>query len=208
MYDRASKDLKQLSVCGISEETLNDLRMRTEACRFIYLQWKFLSKEKRVNSTKWAKLSPQAFELKDDLIHTFLYAFRNYPELISTLRDIKKGNTQANLIQNLNNLSMLGLAHLDKLEAVNIDKETLTKASELSKSMAKILAAYHSEKANSDLIKEQHMKAFTYTKELVDEIRLAGKYIFWKDEKRLKQYASAYVRNKNRKYTKDKSTEL
>ena len=208
MHQRAFKDLEKLQVCGISKDTLDDLSIRIDACQFIYLQWKFIRKEKKVNSKKWAELSPQAFELKDDLLHTFYYAFRNYPELISTLKDIRKGNSQAALVQNLNNLACLGLANLDKLGAVNLAKETLTKAAELSRNMAKLLAAYNSEKMNSNLIKEHHLKAFTYTKELVDEIRLAGKYVFWKDKKHMEEYASAYVRNKNKKYVKEKPSTI
>ncbi|MEQ8471570.1 MAG: hypothetical protein RIC35_10305 [Marinoscillum sp.] len=35
-------------------------------------------------------------------------------------------------------------------------------------------------------------KAYTFLKRAVDEIREAGKYVFWKDPKRLQGYRSLY----------------
>lgn len=208
LHDRSLKDIELLKVCGISKDTLDDLSTRIELCRFMYLQWKSLSKEKGSNQKKWEALSPQAFELRDHLTHSFLYAFRNNPPLISTLKNLKKGNSQPVLIQSLKDLSELGLKHLKLLEAINLTKETLITASELSYSMSELLAAYHSELGSSNKAKERYLKTFTYTKELVDEIRLAGKFVFWKDKKRLRDYASAHVRNKNKKYLKRKNTSV
>ncbi|WP_180335638.1 hypothetical protein [Labilibaculum filiforme] len=38
-------------------------------------------------------------------------------------------------------------------------------------------------------------RAYTYLKQLVDEIRTYGKYAFWNDEEKQKRYTSEYLRN-------------
>lgn len=204
LHSRATKDLEQLRICGISLETLKDLKTRIEACRFVYTQWKLLSKEKGCYQQKWEELSPQAFELRKHLIHTFLYAFRNRPSSLSVLKDIKKQHSQSTQIQSLKDLSVLGLKHFNLLEPLSMKKETLIKAAELASQLTELLANYHAEQGSSNSTKVQYLKSFSYTKELVDEIRLAGKFVFWKDKTHLKEYASAYVRNKNKKYIREK----
>jgi len=208
LHDRASKDLDKLNVCGITKENMDDLKTRIKACRFTHLKWKSVSKEKGRNLKKWKELSPQAFALKDELIHTFLYAYRKNPRLVATIKDQKKEKAQVDMIQALKNLSVLGLSNFDKIESIGVTKETLIRASELSREMSLLLAAYHAEQGSSYNTKVLQLKAYTYTKELVDEIRLAGKYVFWKDKTRLKEYASEYVREKNKKYMKEKATSV
>jgi hypothetical protein len=45
-------------------------------------------------------------------------------------------------------------------------------------------------------------KAYLHLKDAVDEIRMVGQYVFWKDEKKLRNYSSAYTRGKNKAYCK------
>lgn len=208
LHGRAGKDLEQLKLCGITKEYLDDLQTRIEACRLIFLQWKSVNKETGENLKKWKELSPEAFALKDELIHIFLYAYRKNPHLITTIKDIRKGNSQVEMIRALKNLSVLGLRNLKTIESINITKEKLIRASELSDDMALLLASYHTEQGSSYKTKDLQLKAYTYLRELVDEIRLAGKYVFWKDKTHLKEYASEYVRKKNKRYTKVKASSI
>jgi hypothetical protein len=53
-------------------------------------------------------------------------------------------------------------------------------------------------------LKKVRDKAFTYMKEAVDEIRIHGQYVFWKDEQRFKGYVSRYHKNKSRNRIENK----
>lgn len=204
LYDRANKDLVQLNRCGIGEESLDDFKTRTEACRSVYLAWVAIQKEIDDNQIAWRNQLPIASELKAKLIHTFFFAFRNDPLVTKRIKRINKGNRHTSLIQSLNDLSVLGLAHLDVLVPFDISLETLKSASELSDQTQKIRTAWHGYKTRTNTDKRLRDKSYTYLKERVDEIRTAGKFLFWKDKTHLKEYASEYVRKKNKKYAKEK----
>ena len=64
------------------------------------------------------------------------------------------------------------------------------------KKMSKLLTAMNGDRADNNGSKKMRDKAYTYLKEAVDEIRAGGKYVFWKNEKRLKGYRSEYHRRK------------
>ena len=49
-------------------------------------------------------------------------------------------------------------------------------------------------------------RAYTYLKQLVDEIRAYGKYAFWDNEEKQQRYSSEYLRN-SRKTKKEKIEE-
>ncbi|MBS2099871.1 hypothetical protein KEM10_16395 [Carboxylicivirga linearis] len=61
-------------------------------------------------------------------------------------------------------------------------------------------------KADSNESKIIRDKAYTYMKNLVDEIREAGKYVFRKNPKRLNGYSSAYWRKQNQNKKDSNST--
>jgi len=76
----------------------------------------------------------------------------------------------------------LGKAHPETLTNIGIDTTKLDTAATLSDEMAELLATANGDKAEQNESKMIRDKAYTHMKELVDEIREAGKYVFWKDE--------------------------
>jgi hypothetical protein len=73
--------------------------------------------------------------------------------------------------------------------------------------MADLLATANGDKAEQNASKVTRDRAYTHLKALVDEIRGAGKYLFWKNPQRLKGYSSQYWKKQNRK-NDDKTTEV
>lgn len=55
-----------------------------------------------------------------------------------------------------------------------------------------VLAMANGEVGDDDQAKENRDKAYTYMKQVVDEIRATGQYLFWRDEDRKKGYVSVY----------------
>jgi hypothetical protein len=53
-----------------------------------------------------------------------------------------------------------------------------------------------------------HNKAYSYLKKQVDEIRAAGKFLFWKNPERLSGYSSDYWRKKNSSKKQEDATEV
>ena len=142
----------------------------------------------------WKEQSPAAFTLRDQMIYSFRFAFRRHENLLTNVNEIAGGNTNSDLVQDLNDLSELGKANLDLLTAISFETELLDTASLLAGSMANILAAKNNEHKKGRESVVIRNKAYTYLKQAVDEIRVCGKFAFRHNPERQKGYTSDHWR--------------
>ncbi|MGE0019900.1 MAG: hypothetical protein AB7S72_09555 [Draconibacterium sp.] len=190
-------DLVPLAAVGITEVKIGDMAVRAGALREAQSVW-FKDRNAQLDAQReWGIQAPLAFDLRDELVHTFRYAFRNDASLTARVAAIADGNTNSDMIQDLNDLSVLGKNNTALLQNIGFDLSKLDMAAEKSAAMAELLAAANGDKSVQSETKMIRDKAFVYLKQMVDEIRDAGKYVFWKNEKRLKGYRSEYLRQKN-----------
>ena len=145
----------------------------------------------------WSDQSPSAFRLRDLLVHSFRYAFRNQEGLLSRVEEIAQDNTNSDMVQDLNDLSVLGKANLDLLTAVGFDVSLLDDAASLSDQMGDLLGATNGERKEDSEAMIIRNQAFTYLKQSMDEIRNCGKFVFWKKPDRLEGYVSDYWKRQN-----------
>lgn len=92
----------------------------------------------------------------------------------------------------------MGKANPEPLTSIGFDATKPDTAAPRSDEMAELLATANSDKAEQNESKLIRDKAYTHFKELVDEIREAGKYVFRNDKNRLKGYSSSYWRKLHR----------
>lgn len=192
LHEWSKDDQAQLTAVGVSADLFADLPTRTGALRYaqsIWMKERYSQEEAR---QEWDQQEPVARELKDSLEHSFRFAFRNRPDLINKVRAIEEGNGKEDLVQDLSDLSVLGKANSDLLTAINLDLTQLDTAETMAVEMSALLAQVNGERSENNNAKIVRDKAYTYLKEAMDEIREAGKYVFWKDSKRLKGYYSRY----------------
>lgn len=192
VYKWALDDQKQLKTVGITLEMLNDLPVRAGALREAQSIWnkeRFSQEEAQRN---WAARSPLAYELRDELLHHFRFAYRADDTLLGRVSAIAEGNTNADMIQDLNDLAVLGRANLAPLKAIAFDVKKLDEAATQADELADLLATANGDREEQSESKLLRDKAYTHMKELVDMVREAGKYVFWKDPQRLKGYVSQY----------------
>jgi hypothetical protein len=133
----------------------------------------------------------------DELIHTFRYAFRNQEGLLGRVDEIAQGDTNSDMIQDLNDLAELGKANLDLLAVVNFDASLLDLAANLADQMGDLLGATNGERNKDSEAMIFRDQTFTYLKQAMDEIRNCGKYVFWRNADRLKGYSSDYWKTRN-----------
>jgi len=166
LHHRSIADAVKLATAGITQEMLDDIPVRAGALRESESLW-FRDRYTQQQAQKeWLVRSPDAYDMRNQLLHTFRFAFRKDPVLLSRVSDIADGSGHADMIQDLNDLA-------DLLATANGDKV---------------------EKNASKTIRD---KAYTHLKELVDEVRAAGKYLFWRNPNRLKGYTSEFWKRKN-----------
>ena len=199
LYHWSMDDQELLSTIGIDSEILNDLPVRCAACREAQSMWNTDRKTQKKAQQQWEEQLPHAIDFCTELKQTFRYAFRNNKDLLEHLMAINKGSSHSDMIQDLNDLAILGQSNLHLLEKISFDQAKLEQAASLSEQLASLLAKANGARITRYQSKENRDKAYAYLKELVDEIRNAGKYLFRKNKERHKGYTSSFWKNKNQR---------
>lgn len=204
LYTWCLQDIKALEPLGISAKILEELRLRAAACREAEALWNQHRNTQSEARKQWKQLVPEARALRNELLSQMRFAFRKAPHLRQQLADISKGNGYADLIQDLNDIALLGRQQSDVLQQSVFDTSLLDLAADKSKELAELWASTKARQAHRVEYKQQRNKAFWHLHELVNEIRTVGKFVFRNDESRRKGYVSSYWEAKNKRKTKSK----
>jgi len=197
-------DQADLVNAGLDWNFVTSLPVRAGACREAQSIW---IKERNMSQEAeqlWKVESPAAFDMRDRLIHSFRYAFRKDAGLLARIDEIALGDTNADMVQDLNDLSILGKAHPELLAKINLAPITLDDAATTADRMADLLGATNGERKKVSQALIIRDKAYTYLKEAIDEIRECGKFVFWRNPDRLKGYVSEFWQKRNA--AKEKAT--
>ncbi|MFA8433461.1 MAG: hypothetical protein ACEPOZ_02995 [Marinifilaceae bacterium] len=208
LYHWGLKDKEKLMGAGLPEAILDAIPVRAGACRHAQSEWNDEMSTREEAQNKWQVRFPSAYDLRDHLLHSYRYAFRNEPGILAVVDRIAEGYGHADMIQDLNDLAVLGKKHPDLLGAINFDMEKVDLAGTTSDDMADLLARSNGETLEGNEAKDIRDRAYTHLKEAVDQVRDCGKYVFWKDEKRLKGYRSSYFRKRHARSSKEVAQEV
>ena len=193
LYSWAIEDQAALEAKGIPwETTVVDIPVRAGALRYAQSEW---MKERfgREEAIKvWKEESPRAYEMRNDLIADFRFAYRKNENVLARVRTIAEGTGDADMIQDLSDISVLGNANTAELEAINFDLAQLDLAAQRADELAELLAKANGAQLENASAKDIRDRAYTHLKEAVDELRDFGKYVFRKDPNRYKGYISRY----------------
>jgi hypothetical protein len=144
----------------------------------------------------WKEEAPKAIEFRDTLLDELDFAYRKQPDLQAAVSEIAEGNTNADLVQDLNDLAVLGRNNPEPLLATNFNPDLLPQAAELSDTLAVVLADANGDRSATNDERVLRDQAYTYLKEAVDEVRSYGKFVFRNDAGKLKQYRSKFLRSR------------
>lgn len=140
LYHWATVDQAALATAGITAQLLNDLPVRAGACREAQSLWNKEYRTSREAERQWKELAPLAYDLRDQLVHAFRYAYRNKPDFLSSIALIADGTGHADMIQDLNDLAVLGRSDLQTLSGIGFDPILLDNAALKSEELAVLLA--------------------------------------------------------------------
>lgn len=206
----ATVDFDQLKVCGLTKAVIDAIPVCAGAVRQAQSNWVQEKQTQEKAEKQWSEEAPLAFELRDILLHTFRFAYRKDKDLMRSVNLIAEGDGNADMIQDLNDLATMGKKHQEQLKAIAFDLKQLDVAATKSDQMATLLATANGDRNSDNSTLEMRNRMYTLLKEKVDEVREYGKFVFWKDEQRVKLYASAYERrlNQRRKQKKINNEEI
>ncbi len=191
LYSWCIPDKGKFLKLSLTEDFLSSLLIRGGALRETESLWVAKRDEVEGAQEAWIKDSKSAYQLRDQILHDFRYAYRKSENIMKKLRKIGSGNGHADMIQDLNDLSVIGREYFEPLNKIDYDMSLLERASVTADNMGRSLAEANAEDGYNEAL-DLRNRAFAYLKVVVDEVRAAGKYIFWKNEEKLKGYRSEY----------------
>ena len=98
------------------------------------------------------------------------------------------------MIQDLNDIAVLGKENIEPLQNINFDVALLDEAATTADTLSDLLAQATTDREENNIARVIRDQAFTYLKQAMDEVRNCGQYVFWRNEERLKGYSSRYFR--------------
>jgi hypothetical protein len=154
----------------------------------------------------WKEKSPRIFQLRSELIHTFRFVYRNDNKTIALVNKIAASSSYAAMLQDLNDLAVLGKDNPQELKAMKFDMALLDEAADLVYTLRPVFAKTKTESDYNE-IKLIRDKALVLLKTDVDEICAFGQYLFWRNPERKKIYTSEYLRRMRKKQQRRKNKE-
>ncbi len=194
LYHWCGDDETELTGAGLDWSLVQDIPVRAGALRetqSIWFKERFAQEEAE---QQWQEESPAGYDLRNQLLHGLLYAYRNAPDLLSRVSAIADGSSHADMIQDLNDIAVLANETIEPLQQINFDVSLLEKAATTADRLSDLLAAATKDRADNSSARVIRDQAYSHLKQAVDEVRQCGQYVFWRNEARLKGYASRYHR--------------
>ena len=207
LYHWSQDDKDALMGVGLDWGIVEDLPVRNGALTEAQSLWFKTRFTQEASEKDWRAESEDGYERRDFLLHSFRYAFRDVPDLLSQVARIAEGNSHADMIQDLNDLAVLGKGNLPLLESIKLDPALLDEAATTADRLGELYARATVDRADDSQSKTIRDQAFTHAKQAVDEIRAAGQYVHWRNEDRLRGYRSQYHRKINRNSRNNKNQE-
>jgi len=200
LYHWCREDREELTGKGLSWELVENLPVRSGALMEAESRWNAQRFSRKEAGKKWALEFPEAYDLRNVILHDFRFAYREDEWLTGRVKTISEIGGHADMIQDLNDLAVLGKENPDPLTAINFYMTVLDKAAQLADEKGSLWAEASCDISGYKEAKEIRNRAFSHLKEAVDKIRVYGRYIFWRNEARLIGYRSAYLyRRRNRR---------
>lgn len=190
----ALEDKEDLLAAGIDWTTVTNLKPLAGALRYCEAIWKSEYRSRQEAQKEWLEQSPKAYEMRDELLHHFSFAFRDTPDVNSKVMRIREGGSHKDMIQDLIEIAVLGEKNPLPLERINYDVALNSKARETSHAMSELLANSNGSKDDASINKINRDKAYTLLMENMRTVREFGQYVFWKNPERKKKYINTYKR--------------
>lgn len=188
----AEKDKDELVKAGLDWTIVEELLTLPGALRYAQAEWMSEYRARQEAQKEWLNKSPEAYELRDELLHHLSFAYRNEPDVSKKVMRIREGNGHADMLQDLIDLAVLSEKYPEPLARVNFNTALNARARTLSHDMAELLANANGSKDESSAIKIRRDKAYTLLSERVTAIREVGQYVFWRNPDRKAKYVNTY----------------
>jgi hypothetical protein len=126
-------------------------------------------------------LIEEAHRLRQELLATSDYVFRNDVGLQQKVSAIREGEGIADLVQDLKDLTALMDSQRAAFTAIDFDLALVERARTTSEELGRVRSSNTAQKTLNES-KELRDQVFTWTNQAIDELRAAGLYLFRNDK--------------------------
>jgi hypothetical protein len=199
LYEWCQPDKEFLINAGLNWFYVEELKIRTNV--LVNLESAWVNQRDSVSEfeKEWKVALPCARDLRAEMAHYFFKALASIPDVHVKVRKMSKGRSNAAVSAGLFELAELGSLYQAELERNGIDLCILDKAMKAGGDLTRLQAklnAFKGGKAEGQFLRN---KAYYHLREVVDEVRRIGKFVFWKNEERYKGYLSDFLKSKTHK---------
>jgi hypothetical protein len=198
LYEYAMHDRSLLERAGLPWELVESLPVRGGTlvhADSLWLNCRFSTNEAH---GLWKKQLPRAKELRRRLTRGLRYALEGVAQAAARLSVVGKRRTNAQMIQDLNELAALGRDYPAKTAAAGLEAALFEEARELAVQLGDLLARSR-ERKEPNRVRDMRDRAFTYAMEAVNKVRKCGRYALADDPERVVYYASQCRRKQRQK---------
>ena len=186
-----------------------DLPLRIKVLRRAESEWNAYKTERSETQKKWDTDKKSIKMFRNDLIDSFIYAVGEDEKQLKAIREISKGNSLSDLVQDLADLHVRGNIIKEQLESINFDLNQLDKASQLSNELGALLGKAAVTSSKYKEVRINRNLAFTDLRKAVDALVKAGKHVYKRDAAAYRVYilGLSNARSTNNVNTSDDSNE-
>lgn len=184
----AAEDSDALAGAGLDVTLIPKLTPLSGALRYCQAEWMSEYRARKEARIQWNEESPEAFALRDELLHHFSFAYRDRDDLLSKVARIREGGSNTDMVQDLLEEAILGEKNPEPLVEIHFEMDLLAQARTVSHRMSELLAAVNGSDDESSETKVLRDKAFTLLDQADSTIREYGRYVFWKDDDKKDRY--------------------
>ena len=203
-----NEDKSLLIKAGLNWQVVEELDMSAAGLKEAQSNWENERFGLNDSQAAWQALILQANDLHDELVHFMRFAFRKHPDLKASLARIADKRSDVDVIQDLNDLSVLGKRNANLLSAVGMDLNKLNEASDKSFELGQYKAQAMVGQSRAQECKLIRDQAYTMVWNLLAEVRECGRFATWKNAERSVGYQIDYFHEEKKRRRGKKTDDL
>ena len=192
LYHWVQNDKDKVLKAGLEWKLVEGIPDQIIMCKDLAAQWNKIRNTQNTVEKQWNIQIKEAREFHAQILAGFRYAFRKHKTLLKYVSEMSGYRTNTQLIQDLNNVSVIGRKNKKLLDLINFPQSHIDKAALLSDNLATLLAERENEKAEKSAFYARYKTTCLNLKESLAKIRACGRYVFADDKSRLTGYRSEY----------------
>lgn len=171
-----------LAAEGMDFTIVEKVKVLAGACRQLQSEMSATFSSSK-NQIKWDAFSEEADDLLYDMKEATIYACRAHEEIVAfAYATYNEGGSNSDKIQDLNDFSVNGFKNEALFTAVGYDMANFTRASELAREMADLLAEVALDKSENPELRIRRDKAYSIMKKLIDDLNDQARFILRPDK--------------------------